>query len=339
MPIISTSGTYTYSASVVTLLNASLRIAQVIGSEETATGAQLQNGLDAMSAMCKGWQAAGIHVWCEEEGILFLQPGQTIYQIGAGSPDNCTLWDTLVQTTLSATAATGATSLSVAALTDPLTTAPAVISAGDTIGVQLDAGTNFWTTVSAPPTGNVVPITNALPSQATQGAITFDYTVPLYRPLRVMGGRRYNYLSKIDLPMQTWARLDYQAQPNKYATGIPTAYFYDPQTGDGAYSQPVGQWNSWPTPQNNTNAARFTAQRPIQDIASLANIPDFPVEWNAALKWNLALEIAPENGTPMEQMQIIVKQAERWYDMASKWDRESESIMFGVAWTPGQRRG
>jgi hypothetical protein len=326
-----TSGSFSATQSFVDLLTAALRIAQVIGAEETATGAQLQNGLDAMSALVKAWQAAGIHVWCEEEGILFLQPNQTIYQIGSGSPDKVTLWDSLVQTTLASTAAAGATSLTVSSATG--------MNVGDNIGVQLDAGTNFWTTISGTITGSVVPLTAALPSQASAGAIVFDYTIPLYRPLRVYGGRRYNYLSKIDLPMQMWARLDYQAQPNKYTTGIPTAFFYDPQTGDGSYAQPVGQWNSWPTPQDNTNGARFTAQRPIQDVGSLANIPDFPVEWNAALKWNTALEIAPENGVPLEQLQIIVKQAERWYQLCQAWDRESESVLFGVAFTPGQRRG
>jgi len=330
MAVLQTSGQFTATSSVIDLLNAALRIAQVIGAEETGTGAQLQNGLDAMAAMCKAWQASGIHVWCEEEAILFLQPKQTLYQIGAGSPDNCTLWDSLIQTSLTAVALTGATSLSVASI--------AGMNSGDIIGIQLDAGTNFWTTVNGLPSGSTVPILNALPSQASQGAIIFDYTTPLYRPLRVMGGRRYNYLSKIDLPVQMWARLDYQAQPNKYTTGIPTAFFYDPQTGQGSYQQPVGQWNSWPTPQDNTNGMRFTAQRPIQDLGTLANIPDFPVEWNAALKWNTALEIGPENGVPLEQMTIIEKQASRWYQMASQWDRESESITFGVAWTPGQRR-
>jgi hypothetical protein len=325
-----TSGSFSATQSVVTILNAALRNAQVIGAEETATGAQLQNGLDAMTAMCKAWQGSGIHVWCEEEDILFLQPGQTIYQIGAGSTDSVTLWDTLIQTTLASTAAAAADTL--------VLTSASKVNEGDNIGVQLDAGVNFWTTVEGV-TGSTVTLNASLPSQASAGAIVFDYTIPLYRPLRVMGGRRYNYLSMIDLPMQMWSRLDYQAQPNKYARGIPTAFFYDPQTGDGSYSQPQGQWNSWPTPQNNTNAARFTAQRPIQDIGSLANIPDFPVEWNAALKWNLALEIAPENGVPTEQISIIAQQAKRWYDMASEWDRESESVLFGVAFTPGQRRG
>ena len=332
-----TSGTFSGSPSIITLLNASLRIAQVIGAEETATGAQLANALDAARAMCKAWQASGIHVWCEEEAIVFFQPNQTIYQIGAGSSDHVTLWDTLILSSLTATALAGATSLTLLTVNGGISGTR--IASGDQIGIQLDSGTNFWTTVSGTPSGLTVPITTALPSAATQGAIIFDYTTPLYRPLRVYGGRRYNIRSQIDLPLQIWSRLDYQNQPNKYSTGIPTALFYDPQTGQSAYSAPVGQWNCWPTPQDNTNAGRFTAQRPIQDIGSLANIPDFPDEWDAALKWNLALEIGPENGCPKEQLDIIVRQAERWYAMASAWDRESESIRFGVATQRGYSRG
>lgn len=331
MAVITTSGVFTASQTVINLLTAALRIAQIIGEDETPGGAELQNGLDAMSAMCKAWQASGIHVWCEEEAILFLQGNQTRYNIGAGSTDHVTLFDSFIQTALAANALTGATSISLTSI--------AGITMGDNIGVQLDNGVNFWTTVSGTPSGSSVPLTDALPSQASQGELVFDYTVPLYRPLRVMGARRYNYRSKIDIPMQMWARLDYEAQPNKSNTGTPTAFFYDPQTGNGQYLYPVGIWNSWPTPQDYTNGARFTAQRPIQAIGNLANVPDFPDEWNAALKWNLALEIGPEYGCPTEQMQIIGVAAKKWYDMASAWDRESESVCFGVAMYPGARRG
>ena len=333
-----TSGTFSGSPSIITLLNASLRIAQVIGAEETATGAQLANALDAARAMCKAWHASGIHVWCEEEAIVFFQKNQTVYQIGAGTSDHATQWDTLIRSTLTSTALAGATSLNLVNTTGGISGIVPIVS-GDAIGIQLDAGFNFWTTVNGTPSGLTVSLATALPSQATEGAVVFDYTTPLYRPLRVYGGRRYNVASQIDLPLQIWSRLDYANQPNKYSTGIPTAFFYDPQTGQGAYSAPVGQWNCWPTPPDSMNAGRFTAQRPIQDIGSLANIPDFPDEWDAAIKWNLALEIGPENGCPQQQMEIIVRQAERWYNLAKEWDRESESIRFGVATQRGYSRG
>lgn len=331
MAILQTSGAFSGTSSVITILNAAMRLTQLIGDEETATGAQLQNGLKAMSAMVRGWQASGIHVWCEEECILFLEPGQTTYKIGAGSPDHVTLFEDADSTTMAVTALAGATSVIVSSVAE--------ISDGMFVCVQLDAGTNFWTVAVGPPSGSTVTIANALPSQASAGALVFAYATPLYRPLRVMGGRRYNYRSRINVPMQMWARLDYHNQPNDFTTGTPTAFFYDPQTGQGSYQLPVGLWNSWPTPQDYNNAAQFTAQRPIQDLGTLANTPDFPDEWEAALKWNLALELGPEHGTPTEQMTIIGAGAKKWWDMASGWDRESESIVFGVAMTPGQRRG
>lgn len=326
-----TSGTYTYSASVVNLLTAALRIDQVIGEDETPTGAQLQSAMDALAAMVKAWQASSLHVWCEEEAILFLQPGQTLYRLGPGSTDHAALFQSVTQNTIATTAAGGDTTVVV--------TSSSGMASGDNFGIQLDAGTNFWTTVNGAPSGNNVPLANALPSQASSGAIVFDYATPLMRPLKVVAGRRRNYASGIETPVQMWARLDYQQQPNKSSPGVITAFFHDPQTGQGSYSAAVSQMNAWPSPADFTFGLRFTAQRPLQDIASLANLPDFPVEWNSAIKWNLALELVPEYGVPAEQSAMIEKQAAKYFGMASKWDTESESFLFGVAMAPGYRRG
>lgn len=332
MAVLSTSGTYAYSASVINILTASLRLAQIIGDEETPTGAQLQNGFDAFSAMVAGWSAAQIHLWCEEEMILFPQPGQTLYRLGPASSDHATLFNGLIQTSLASKADSGTTALVVASVDG--------MGEGVEIGVQLDAGTNFWSTVVTI-SGLTVTIADPLPSAATAPALVFAYLTPLMRPLRMMGYRRYSLTtpvaSRYDVPMTIWARLDYQAQPNKYTPGVITAAFFDPQQGEGAYTLPTAQLNLWPSPSDYTYAFRGTIQRPVQDLGSLASIQDFPVEWNAALKWNLAMEIGPQYGTTTEQLQIIDKQATRWYALASQWDREPESVLFGVAMQPGYR--
>ena len=332
MAVLTTGGTYSYQQSAIQIITAALRICQVLGEEETASGAQLQTGMDALNAMVKAAQASGIHVWCEEECILFPQPGQVQYQIGAGSPDHFTLYPSLLQTTLAATVAAGGTSLTLTSATN--------VNAGDQIGVQLDAGTNFWTTVSGTPVSSVVGLSSPMPSQASVGAIAFDYATPLVRPLRVMGGRRYLYSSKIETPMIGMSRLDYGNMPNKYNQGTITQYFFDPQTGQGAYAAPTALLNLWPSPADYTFGFRFTAQRPIQEFSTLANIPDFPVEWTAALKWNLALELAPEYGVPPQMIEAtIAPQATKWFTMAQGWDREPEPILFGVAFEPGYRAG
>lgn len=335
MAILQTSGAYTFSQSAVDIIAAALRICQVINEEETPTGAQLINSLAALNAMVKGWQVSGIHLWAEEEAILFPQPKQNLYYLGSTSPDHATLFNLLTATTLSSTALAGATTLNLTLGTD--------FNVGDNIGIQLDAGTNFWTTVATAPGNNVVTIAAALPSQATAGSTNqvFDYAVPLVRPLRVYTMRRYIYDSGIENPMIMLSRSDYQNLPNKQNTGTITQAFFDPQTGtsQGAYSAPLAQMNLWPSPLDNQSGLRFTAQRALQDFTDLANLPDLPIEWGVSLKWNLAQEIGPELSTPMDQMQLIEKMAATWFERIAMWDREPESVMFGVAHEPGYHTG
>lgn len=325
----STSGSYAYTQSAIKLIKGALRLLSVINEQEQPDSFQSENALDSLNAMVKGWQASGIHVWCEEECILFMQPGQTQYELASGSPDKACLFRDFTQTAMTATAAPGATSINVVGIRN--------LNVGDQIGIQLDAGTNFWTIINAPPSGGVVSLLNALPSQATSGALVFDYATPLMRPLRVPEGRRYLYSSRIETPLIPLARFDYDYLPNKYNTGTVTQFFYDPQTGEGAYAAPVGLMNVWPTPNNNTSGLRFVSQRPIQDFATLANIPDFPSEWLAALRWNLAVELAPEYDVPADRFDRIKAQADMWFGRASAWDREPEAILFGCASEPGYR--
>jgi hypothetical protein len=333
MAIVETSGTAVFSQSAADIIVATLRICQVINEEETPTGAQMNNALAAMNNMIKGWQASGIHLWAEEEAILFPQTGQTLYNIGSTSTDHATLYSSLTQTTLASTAVGGATSV--------VLTSAAGFNAGDTIGLQLDSGSNFWTTVNGTPSGNTVALAAALPSQmsASTQQLVFDYTTPLVRPLRCYTGRRYIYASRIENPMIMLSRTDYQNLPNKFNQGTITQFFFDPQQGQGVYQNPLAQINLWPTPQNYYSGFRFTAQRQLQDLTSLSNMPDLPVEWGVAIKWNLAMEIGPELSTPSDQMELIMKMGGTWFDRIQSWDREPEAVCFGVAFEPGYRTG
>ena len=328
MAVIATSGTAAFNQSAIDIVSFAYRAAQVIGEEETLSGFQLEAGLDQLNVLAKGWQATGIHVWAEEEAILFPQPAQREYAIGLSSTDHVTLFDTLIQTSISATVTTGATTI-------PLNSV-AGIQIGDNFGVQLDAGTNFWTMVSTVGASSVTIPSPGMPSQASNGAIVFDYTQPLVRPLKVPSGRRYIYSSQIQTQMYRMARLEYQSLPNPQNLGTITNFFFDPQQGQGtnSYSQPLARVSLWPSPVDFTAGFRFTAQRPLQDFNSLADAPDFPAEWLAALRWNLALEFCPAYGTPPEQASLIQGMADKWYAIAAQWDREPEGVRFGVALTP-----
>jgi len=323
-----TSGTYSYNQQVVTIVTGSLRLCGAIQENETPDASMLRDCMDALNALIKGWSVAQIHVWCEAECILFLQPLQNQYKLGTGSIDNACLFQDLTQTTLTATATMGATVLSVASSTGMLV--------GDNFGVQLDLGVIYWTTLTAVSTGSVT-LAYGVPSQATSGAICFDYTTKLVRPLRVPEGRRYLYSTQIETPLIALSRFDYDYLPNKYNTGTVTQFFYDPQQGRGAYSTPIGLMNVWPTPSDDTAGVRFVAQHAIQDVTSLTNDVDFPVEWLAPLRWNLAVEIAPEFDVPGDRFDRLKAKADEWFLRVSAWDREPESVFFGYASQPGYR--
>ena len=193
--------------------------------------------------------------------------GSTPFFSASSSTDFATLYQTLSQTYLSVTALAGASSVTVANVTGFIS--------GQFIGIQLDSGVNFWTTISGAPTGNSVPLTTPLPSQASSSTtqVCWSYATPLVRPLRCYTMRRYIYASGIENPMIMLSRTDYQNLPNKQTPGTITQAFFDPQQGQGAYQQPLAQVNLWPSPVDYSSGFRFTAQRPLQDLANLANLP------------------------------------------------------------------
>ena len=329
MALPTTSGLVNYTLPGSQIIAAALRLCNVIQDEETPTAAMTQNGLQALNAMVTGWEASQIHVWTEEECILFLQTGQNQYQLGAGSPDHACLYNGYTQTQLTNSALAGATSITVSSI--------AGLANGNSIGIQLTSGSNFWTTISGTPSGSTVTLASGLPSGASTSGYVFAYSVALTRPLRVPAARRFQYSTLITTPLIILSRLDYDYLPNAYSTGLVNSAFYDPQTGNGAYNSnsPIGLMNCWPSPSDNTYALRFVAQRPIQYFSSLANVPDFPAEWTAAIKWNLAVEIAPEYDVPAERLAVLERQAAKWYQLCAAWDKEPEPVLFGVSMYPG----
>jgi hypothetical protein len=332
-----TSGDYNFNLSTYKIITGAMRLISAIQSGETPPAEEYDDALDALNGMMMHFQASGIHVWSEIEAILFLQPLQRTYSIGIGSTDHACPANDWLQTYLTNTALAGASSITVAATSDPRNT----ILANDWIGILLDQQGQtppqiFWTRASGPPSGSVVSLTTPLPSQASQGARVIDYTHDLVRPLKVPAGRRLIFAGntgippRIETPMAIYSRIDYGSIPNKDTLGEITAFFYDPQLG-------MGLMNVWPNPINVSTAMTFTAQRPLQDFVSQRDNADLPVEWISCLRYNLAVELAPEYDVPAERFGIIQAIAGAKLATCSSWDREPESIYFGVGNYPDTR--
>jgi len=287
-----------------------------IQANETPSTAELNDTADALNSMITEWDAIGIHVWTQEEAMLFTQPGQNLYYMGFGTTDNFAQQTSWVSTTLSNTGNMGDISITVGSING-------IIASGN-IGIVLETGNIFWTTVNGSPSGNTVNLSVALPSVANQNAPVYFYSTPLTRALRVPAARRYLFSSTIETPMIRMSRQDYMDLPNKNSTGEPTQFFYDPNI------YPLGWFYLWPTPVDATNGIRFTWYRPINTFQSPSDTPDLPNEWISTLIFNLAVEIAPEYGTPDRVFDKIKLLADQKLDRLTGWDREPESVYMGM---------
>lgn len=287
-----------------------------VQANETVGADELNDIADALNGMITEWDAIGIHVWTQQEAMLFTEPNQELYYMGTGSTDNFANQTSWSSTTLLVTGNPG----------DSFVSVSSIMGIGDdfNIGIVLNSGAIFWTVVNGAPSGNLIELDAPLPSVANVNNPVYFYRTPLIRALRIPAARRYLFSSTIETPMIRMSRQDYMDLPNKQSTGVPTQYFYDPNIS------PQGLFYLWPTPVDATNGIRFTWYRPIYTFANPSDTPDLPNEWINCLIFNLAVEISPDYGVPDNVFSRIKLLADQKLDRLTGWDREPESVYFGM---------
>lgn len=311
-----TSGTTTFNYNRDQIIRRALRLIGAIASSEVPDAQTVQDSADALNAMVKRWMANGLHLWTTVEAVMFVQIGQVQYTLGPNSTDHAA--QVYTQTQLLNSVANGAGTIQVVSTTN--------IVNGVGIGVTLNSGDIFWSTVSSISANNV-NLSQPLPDSAYQFANVYVTSPNIDRPLRIPAARRWNSISGIETPLMPLSRLDYEALPDKLQTGEVTQFYYNPQGG----AVNVGALFLWPAPQDTTtNSIKFTYYRPIQDFDTAGNTPDLPVEWIDTIVFNLALSLALEYDCPPQRYTMIKEQALVYMDEVSGWDKEDTSAYFGV---------
>lgn len=328
-----TSGTVTYRINRDALITAALRLCAAIDPENTAgpTATQISGGSEALNLMIKGWEAEGLQLWERKYGVIFPQQGQEVYALGTPGPggDHACLSTPLgtgfINTTLASDAASGATSLTLTATSNSGTVyatvgVPAITMAiGDHIGVELDDGTMFWTTISTVNTStNVVTIPTGLTSAASAGGTVNTYTTKLIRPLRILDGF-VRQTGTNDIPLMIIPRENYNRFGQKGSQGTSIQLYYDPQEN-------TGHVYVYPTTQDVGQLIFIEFQKPIDDMTSSTDDYDMPQEWGEALKFNLALRLAPEYTVPKDKYAQIKELAMATYMRLDGWDQEAASV-------------
>lgn len=108
------------------------------------------------------------------------------------------------------------------------------------------------------------------------------------------------------------------------SSGTPIQITYQPRIN-------VGTIKVWPTPDSYaaTNVTLvLTYLRPIEYFNAAADTADFPEEWVSAIIYNLAVRLAPEYGLPLQDRQLLLKEADMYLQTAE--DNSFEDASFFI---------
>lgn len=299
------SGSKNFTLTRADIISAALR---KIGAADSGDPPDATEGSDAalaLNLMIKEWSARGIDLPWREEITLFLQSGTQSYSIGLTGDHATTSY---IETTLSAAAASSATTLSLTSTTG--------MSAADYIGIKLDDGSIHWTTIVNPATTS---ITDGLASAAASGNSVYTYTTKAYRPQKIVYAHRR--ASNIDTPVDLIGEVAYRGLSSKGSLGQVNQIYYQ-QTLDN------GTLFVWPT--GGPDKLILIAQNLADDFDAAGDNPQFPIEWANPLVWNLAFELAPEYGISLKERLILRNEAMEKLDTVMDSDVENASVIIGM---------
>ena len=154
----------------------------------------------------------------------------------------------------------------------------------------------------------------------------YQFPSELASPLKVVQGIIRDAKGQYDIPMIMLTHYDYNRIPNKQSQGMPIQYFHNIELRGGSLS-------IWPIPDTYSQQHRsvvITVQRPFSDVGSSAALVDFPSYWNRALIYQLAWSLAPEYGVPINDRQLLAKEADIMWTRAQSFGTEEGSLFMTV---------
>lgn len=127
------------------------------------------------------------------------------------------------------------------------------------------------------------------------------------------GGTQYELINK--------SRYDYNRLPNN-STGIPVHWTYNPNLENGTLT-------IWPTPDSGAAASKsliVVYQKEFDGFVNSTDTPDFPAYWTDAIIYELAANVAPEYGVPLQDRQVLKAEAKEYLSQAQGYGDEDTSL-------------
>lgn len=303
-----TSGSKNYTVNRTDLIESALRKLGAYDAGDTVSDDELADANMALNLMVKEWSARGIDVPWRETLTLFLQPNTQSYLIGP-SGDECT--ESFVETTLSAAAASSATTITLTSTTG--------ITAADRIGIKLDSGSIHWTTVVVAAT---TTITTGLASAAASGNAVYAYTTKCNRPNKLVYVHTRDS-SNIDNQVDLIGEVAYRQLSNKGSAGRPNQVYYQPTLTNGKLFV-------WPANSGGVDKLYLISQPLVDDFDAASDNPDFPIEWSKAIIFGLAADLGPEYGIPVRFQDRLEAKANALLEALFDYDVENAPVVLAV---------
>lgn len=312
-----TSNSTNFSLTERKIITGALQVLGVVGADETPDTSDLNTCSVFLNSLIKQWITSGNCVWATEQAWIFPQQGQCEYQLGSAKStggDHATR--IAIRTTLASSVSASATTATLASVTG--------MSVNDFVGILLDDGSRFWTTITNINTGTkVITLNDAITGDAESGASVFTYTTKLNKPMRILLVNRVDDLSQQSIPLSGLSQMDYFALPNHLNTsssGLVTQWYYQPKREHGSFF-------TWLTPDNVNYSLEITYLRSFEDFDTQGDEPDVPQEWYLALIYNLALAVASVYGK-LQKIAAVQPLAALYLSEARSFDNGMGSYYF-----------
>ena len=309
-----TSGTVDFQQTAQTIILDAFTDVTSFPTDQAMASADSAFCLRRLNAMVKTWAAQGIHLWKVRDITLFLVAGTSKYAFGGTGSANAS--DAVTTTSLHADVAFNVNEIT------PTTRSPAY-TVGGFIGIRLDDNTLHWSTINSIASGllrDTLTLAEGLPSAASAGNTVFSYPTAPQRPQRITEARKAASDGN-ETQMRLMSRSDYMQLADKSSAGTPHSIYYDPQLT-------TGQVYLYPTPTDDVETVKFTAETVIEDFSALSDNADFPAEWTQALVRNLAYDIAPSYGVTGQVLGELKNRADESLDLVLSYDLEYAPVTF-----------
>ena len=174
----------------------------------------------------------------------------------------------------------------------------------------------------------------ALSNFTTAAGVTLGLsgaTVTMVSPLRVLQVVRRDSVDSTDpqdLVLTPYEQDTYNTIPGKSITGAPNFYTYYPQNSATVYPV-LSTLKVWPLPDTywTTNGSLIVRYvRPLQDVGTSTQDLDFPAEWQRAIVYALAYDLAPEYGVDLNQRDRLMRDRDSLLKRAEEMGTEEGSF-------------